>query len=134
MTVSVTELGTDTAEAEFPKIISVDDHVLEPPDVWTSPLPGRYADVSPRVERRKVSSLAFNGVTYTSDIDLDTGKETDFWVYEDLRGPMRRIIAAAGYEVDEVTLEPITYEEMRPGCHDAGARLDDMDLNWCEAS
>lgn len=134
LTVAVTEPGTGAAEAEFPKIISVDDHVLEPPDVWTSRLPGKYADVWPRVEHRKVSNLAFNGVTYTYDIDPDTGKETDFWVYEDLQVPMRRIIAAAGYEVDEVTLEPITYEEMRPGCYDAGARLADMDLNWCEAS
>jgi predicted TIM-barrel fold metal-dependent hydrolase len=29
---------------------------------------------------------------------------------------------------------PITYDEMRPGCYDPKARLDDMDLNWTEAS
>ncbi|MBX7161008.1 MAG: amidohydrolase [Acidimicrobiia bacterium] len=125
--------ATPASSTDIPAIISVDDHVLEPPHVWTSRLPSRYADVWPRVERKRVSNLAFNGTTYTFDLD-DDGKETDFWVYEDLIVPQRRIIAAAGFEVDEVTLEPITYDEMRPGCYDPRARLADMDLNHCEAS
>ena len=37
--------------AELPKIISVDDHVVEPPDLWTSRLPAKYSDRWPRVER-----------------------------------------------------------------------------------
>ena len=80
--------------AELPKIISVDDHVLEPPNVWTDRLPARYAGVGPRIERKAVSDLRFNGTTYTFDID-DDGIPTDFWVYEDLLMPHRRIIAAA---------------------------------------
>ena len=28
----------------------------------------------------------------------------------------------------------MTYDEMRPGCYDPAPRLDDMDLNWVEAS
>jgi predicted TIM-barrel fold metal-dependent hydrolase len=55
-------------------------------------------------------------------------------VYEDLIIPHRRIIAAVGYPKDEVTLTPITYDEMRPGCYDRDARLADMDQNWTEAS
>ena len=31
-------------------------------------------------------------------------------------------------------MSPITYDEMRPGCYDPKARLDDMDLNRVEAS
>src|SRR6266478_3446563 len=31
-------------------------------------------------------------------------------------------------------LVPITYDEMRPGCYDPKARVDDMELNWVEAS
>ncbi|MEJ5254006.1 MAG: amidohydrolase family protein [Acidimicrobiales bacterium] len=118
---------------ELPRIISVDDHVIEPPDVWTNRLPKRYLDVGPRIERRKISNLQFNGTTYTWDFD-DDGVEADFWVYEDLAVPHRRIIAAVGYPRDEVTLTPITYEQMRPGCYDQRARLEDMDLNWVEAS
>ena len=34
---------------EIPPIISVDDHVIEPPHVWQSRLPARYADIGPRV-------------------------------------------------------------------------------------
>ena len=33
-----------------------------------------------------------------------------------------------------MTLSPITYDEMRPGCYDPVARLEDMDVNWVEAS
>ena len=29
----------------FPGIISVDDHIVEPRDLWTSRLPKEYADV-----------------------------------------------------------------------------------------
>ena len=35
--------------SEFPKIVSVDDHVVEPPDTWSSRLPKKYADVGPRI-------------------------------------------------------------------------------------
>jgi predicted TIM-barrel fold metal-dependent hydrolase len=126
------------ARMELPKIISVDDHVIEPPDVWTSRIPSKYADVMPRIERHRVANLQFNGTKYSFDIDPAPGTpdtvEADFWHYEDLLIPHRRIIAAVGYPKDEVTLTPITYEEMRPGCYDKTARLADMDVNWTEAS
>lgn len=125
---------TQTGERrELPKIVSVDDHVIEPPDVWRDRLPAKYRDVGPRVERKRVKNLQFNGTTYTFDLDPE-GREADFWVYEDLIVPHRRIIAAVGYPKEEVTLTPITYDEMRPGCYDQTARLEDMDVNWVEAS
>ena len=36
---------------EFPWIISVDDHVVEPPNVWQDRLPAKYDDVGPRIVR-----------------------------------------------------------------------------------
>jgi predicted TIM-barrel fold metal-dependent hydrolase len=33
-----------------------------------------------------------------------------------------------------MTMTPITYDDMRPGCYDPKARLEDMDLNHVEAS
>ena len=102
---------------ELPKIISVDDHVIEPPNVWSDRLPSKYAGIGPRIERKTVSNLKFNGTTYSFDLDPD-GRTADFWAYEDLLMPHRRIIAAAGFPVDEVTLTPITYDEMRPGCYE----------------
>ena len=35
----------------IPRIVSADDHVVEPPDVFTSRLPAKYRDVGPRVVR-----------------------------------------------------------------------------------
>ena len=43
---------------EIPRIISVDDHVVEPPDLWTSRLPAKYQDRAPRVVRSSVSPAA----------------------------------------------------------------------------
>ena len=37
---------------ELPKIISVDDHVVEPAHVWQSWLPERHREKGPRVERK----------------------------------------------------------------------------------
>ena len=39
---------------DIPRIISVDDHVVEPPDLWSSRLPARYADRGPRIVRQKI--------------------------------------------------------------------------------
>jgi hypothetical protein len=39
--------------AELPKIISVDDHVVEPPHVWQTWLPEKWRERGPRVERKK---------------------------------------------------------------------------------
>ena len=36
---------------DTPRIISVDDHVLEPPDLWPARLPAKFRDRGPRVER-----------------------------------------------------------------------------------
>lgn len=133
MTITAPEATATGERREIPKIVSVDDHVIEPPQVWQERLPSKYLDVAPRVERKKVKNLQFNGTTYTFDLAED-GVEADFWVYEDLLIPHRRIIAAAGFSADERTLTPIRYDDMRPGCYEQKARLEDMDVNWVEAS
>ncbi|MBJ7260542.1 MAG: amidohydrolase [Acidimicrobiia bacterium] len=122
--------------AEFPKIISVDDHVVEPPDVWTARLPAKYADIGPRVVREKIAEMTFVGGVFShraAGPDED-GDWCDWWHYDDLRYPMTRVMAAAGFPRDEVTISPITFDDMRPGCYDSKARLEDMDANWTEAS
>ena len=32
-------------------LISVDDHIVEPPDVFENHLPAKYRDIAPRIER-----------------------------------------------------------------------------------
>ncbi len=47
---------------------------------------------------------------------------------------MTRVMAAAGLPREDVTVSPVTFEEMRPGCYDPVARLADMDEAGIEAS
>ncbi|MCU0309907.1 MAG: amidohydrolase [Acidimicrobiales bacterium] len=137
MTLTAPESADTAATRTIPRFVSVDDHIIEPPHVWQDRLPEKYKAVGPRVERLRVANLKFNGMQYSFDIvdnDADEGKFADFWCYEDLKVPMRRIIAAVGFPPEERTLLPVTYEEMRKGCWDQAARLEDMDVNHTEAS
>ena len=119
---------------EIPKIISVDDHVVEPAHLWQTWLPERYKERGPRSERRGIGTMRhLGGGTYEQTFD-DDGPKADCWIYEDLVYINKRHVAAVGYDRDDMTMSPITYDEMRPGCYDPKARLADMDLNWVEAS
>ncbi len=119
--------------AEFPKIISVDDHVVEPPNVWQDRLPAKYRDVGPRVVTEPLGEMVFKGGKFSYEPGTE-GPMCDWWYYEDLRWPQTRLSAAVGFDRDEVKITAITYDEMRDGCYDPKARLEDMDVNHVEAS
>ncbi len=89
-------------------LISVDDHLIEPPDVWTSRLPERFRDVGPRV----VS---------------EDGRE--YWVYEDRRTDTMGLNAVAGKDPSQWHNEPVRYSDMLPGCYDPKARLNDLAMD-----
>jgi predicted TIM-barrel fold metal-dependent hydrolase len=120
----------------FPKIISVDDHVMEPPGVWQDRLPERFKANGPRQVRRKIAEMTFVGgvFSYREANEGEDGTWCDWWLYDDLQYPLTRLMAAAGYPRDEVTVSPITMDDMRKGCWDPKARLDDMDVNHTEVS
>ena len=120
----------------FPKIISVDDHVVEPAGVWMDRLPSKYADVGPRIVRAPVGELSFVGGKFAAAPGRpgDPGDQVDWWFYEDLRRPLLRLDAAVGVPREDVTLKGITYDDMRPGAWQVKPRLEDMDTNWIEAS
>ena len=120
-------------EATFPQIVSVDDHVIEPPHVWQQYLPDRFRAEGPRVERSGVSHMGNVGGVYSWEED-PRATPCDFWLFEGSRYPMTRVMAAAGLPREEVTVSPVTFEEMRPGCYDPAARLIDMDQAGIEAS
>lgn len=122
--------GTDLAD--IPKFVSVDDHVIEPPHVWTDRLPSKYADVMPRTVRMR-GVMRFVGGVFSFE-ETDDGDEADWWQYEDGRYPLTRLECAVGFDRSEVTVSGITYDQMRKGCWDPKARLEDMDVNWTEAS
>jgi predicted TIM-barrel fold metal-dependent hydrolase len=119
--------------ANSPWIISADDHVVEPANLWTDRLPRAMRSRAPRVVRERVAN---NFVPVGVDAVADAGelRDCDVWYYDDIRKPVIRNFAAVGLPPDDVDLSPMTFEEMRPGCYDPRERLRDMDLNRTEAA
>jgi predicted TIM-barrel fold metal-dependent hydrolase len=115
-----------------PRIISVDDHVIEPPQLWEQRLPSRLRDRGPHVVRDSytVEWIEGNQVFRRGG----SGPETDFWEYEDLTWCHQMLNACAGYRPEQWWMGPIGFDQMRPGCFEPKARLADMDRNGVEAS
>ena len=87
-------------------LISVDDHVLEPPHLWVDRVAAKDRDQAPHME-------------------VDDG--LDDWVYDGKHFPSAGLSAVAGKSKEEFSPEPLPYSEMRPGCYDPVARIEDMD-------
>jgi predicted TIM-barrel fold metal-dependent hydrolase len=121
------------AEADLPAIISVDDHILEPRDLWVRELPPSMRERGPRVVRERVR-LDFKGGKLLVERDVPDGQWSDLWCFEDLVTPTLLLHAAAGFPEDEQANVPATYEDFRPAAYDQAERLRDMDLNHVEAS
>jgi predicted TIM-barrel fold metal-dependent hydrolase len=90
-------------------MVSVDDHVIEPPGMFDGRLPAKYAEKAPRFVRRVDGTMA--------------------WVYEGAEIPNTAVNAVAGRPKSEYGFEPVCVEEIRPGCYDLDARVKDMDAN-----
>jgi predicted TIM-barrel fold metal-dependent hydrolase len=119
---------------EIPRIVSVDDHVIEPPHVFQRWLPAALRERGPRVERRGIARTTFHGGSDYRFEFADDAPPADMWIYEDLVVPLRRNTTAVGHPRESLSMNTVTYDEIRPGCFDVGPRLEDMDLNWVEAS
>jgi len=116
---------------KIPRIISVDDHVVEPPDLWTSRLPSKYADRCPRVERDS-AVFNFEGGVFSYEKGVKNGSPCDWWLYDDLIYPFPKLSAAVGFE--NLDVEPVTFDEIRPGSWKQTDRLADMDANHVDVS
>ncbi|SNQ47298.1 Amidohydrolase family protein [Frankia canadensis] len=116
-----------------PRIISVDDHILEPGDLWTARLPERFRERAPRLARRRGSYG--NGPRSPWTLD-DDGLWADVWEFEGLVMPILPGFAAAGKDHEYLGehWDAMLYDDMIPGCYEQGARLADMDVNRTEAS
>lgn len=95
------------------ELISVDDHVVEPPGVWQDRLPERFKDAGPKIVAKR---------------------DLEFWVYEDRKYATIGLNAVAGRPKEEYDYNPTRYDQMRPGCYDPAARLVDMDTDGVTAS
>jgi predicted TIM-barrel fold metal-dependent hydrolase len=90
-------------------LVSVDDHIVEPPDAFEGRLPTKFADRAPKVVERA------------------DGNEV--WLYDGKELPNVGFNAVAGRPVMEYSFEPARFDEMRRGAWDVDTRIADMDLN-----
>ena len=87
-------------------LISVDDHVIEPPRVWLDRLPSKYHDRAPR---------------------MDGSTRGAVWRYEDKVVPTVGLSVAAGKHKEQIGIDQVSFDDMRSGCYDPVARVADMD-------
>ncbi len=121
------------AETDLPMIISVDDHILEPRDLWVTELPPSLRARGPHVVRER-ARLDFRGGRLLLERDVPDGQWCDIWCFDDLVMPTGLLHAPVGRPPEEQANLPAIYEDFRPGAYDQVARLVDMDANHVEAS
>jgi hypothetical protein len=95
-------------------VISVDDHIIEPPDMFEGRMPARFADRAPTI------------------VEFPNGDEV--WAYEDSVYYDLGLGACSGRPKAEWYADPIRFDETRRGCWDVHARVRDMDLDGVAAS
>lgn len=95
------------------KVVSVDDHIIEHPNVWQDRLAAKWRDRGPKV-------VPEDGIP--------------IWWYDGNRYAPLGLDAVAGDDPSEFKLTTKAFEAMRPGCYDPKKRLEDMDTDGIWAS
>ncbi|MBX6389283.1 MAG: amidohydrolase [Frankia sp.] len=97
---------------EGTRIMSADDHIIEPAHLWVDRVPARHRDACPRI------------------VEVD-GRQA--WLYEGELTyiPMGSCRALPGFSEAGYPPAPGTarYDEIRPGCYDPDERIKDMDID-----
>jgi predicted TIM-barrel fold metal-dependent hydrolase len=95
-------------------VISVDDHLVEPADMFEGRLPAKLQPRAPKIIETKQGHEVweFDGNLYTQ-----VGQN-----------------AIAGRRPETAKVEPFRFDQMRRGCYDIDARVRDMDINGVWAS
>ena len=117
----------------IPKIISADDHVIEPAHVWQDRMPAKHKELAPKIVIAPQGEMTLNDGVWVET--PGTGdKMAAWWHFENKRYQIKQMVACPGIPPEEVTMEGVTYDDIAPGCYDPIARLADMDINHVEAS
>jgi predicted TIM-barrel fold metal-dependent hydrolase len=90
-------------------MVSVDDHVVEPPDMFANHLSDKWKDRAPVVVKKEDG--------------------TDVWQFEGREIPNIGLNAVAGRPPEEYGMEPTSFDEIRSGCYDIHDRVKDMNAN-----
>jgi predicted TIM-barrel fold metal-dependent hydrolase len=102
------------AKLEDLVLVSVDDHVIEPPTMYDQHLTKAQKAFAP---------------TFHTDSE---GK--DYWLYDGHRVANLGLNAVVGRPKTEYGFEPLSLSHLRKGCYDPAARVDDMNANGVLAS
>jgi predicted TIM-barrel fold metal-dependent hydrolase len=102
------ELFSDFRQIDYP-IIDADAHVQEPPELWQARAPARLKTRAPRVVRTE---------------------QGDVWLFDEgkARQPVG-LTACAGLSYLQYRPAGHTYDAIRPGMYEPGARLKDMEID-----
>ncbi|MBY4039209.1 amidohydrolase family protein [Rhodococcus fascians] len=95
-------------------MLSIDDHVVEPPDMFKNHVPAKWKDAAPK-----------------SIVD-ENGYER-WWFQGNSMGTIG-LNAVVGWPNEEWGLNPSTFAEMRPGAYDIHQRIRDMNRNGIVSS
>ena len=87
-------------------LVSVDDHICEPVDMFEGHVPEKYREFTPRV------------------VTDEQGSQQ--WWYGERKGRNLGLNAVAGKPAEYFNVNPISYDEMRDGCYQVDARVLDM--------
>ena len=96
-------------------LVSIDDHMVEPPDMFDNHVPEKWKDRVPKLVRNDFGA--------------------DEWQFEGkATSTPFGMAATVGWPKDEWGFNPGSYQELRPGCFDVHERVKDMDANGVLAS
>ena len=95
-------------------LVSVDDHLIEPPDLFVNHLDAKYLDRAPKLVRNDEGS--------------------DVWTFGKVVMETAALNAVAGRPKEEYGMEPQSLDEVRPGCYDVHERVKDMNAGGVLAS
>ncbi len=95
-------------------IVSIDDHLIEPPNLFDGHVPDRFRSVAPRL--------------------VTNGDGKDEWIFEDQVMGMVGLNAVVTWPKEQWGMNPSALAEMRPGAYDIHERVRDMNRNGVLAS
>lgn len=95
-------------------LVSIDDHVVEPPDMFDGRVPAKWADLAPHVVKGE------DGI--------------ERWIYRGRPTGVSGLNAVVSWPAEEWDKNPASFAEMRPGAYDIHDRVRDMDRNGILAS
>ena len=90
-------------------LLSIDDHMIEPPDMFEKHMPAALKDQAPKLQK-------------------DAGGK-DQWIFQGESIGVPGLAAVASWPKEEWNFNPTDLSEMRPGCYDIDERVKDMDAN-----